>query len=287
MSSPLGSFLVPDGFGGPSGVRALAREASTVTEAARLLRRTRLDRKARALLPYVGPHRVAAHDPVVLVPGFMAGDTTLRAMSAFLRREGFRTYRSQIMVNVGCTREAGDRLEQRLESIAVRRGRKVSVVGHSLGGMLARGVAARRPDLVEGIVTLGSPVLAPGAVHRLLAWDARLLARLSGAGLRGLMSADCFGGDCARASWEETRVPLDPGVAFTAVYSRRDGIVDHRACLDPAARHVEVTTSHCGMAVDPVVADHVLAALRVQQLSRATRQAAPIDEVGSRRVAHR
>lgn len=287
MSSPLGSFLVPDGFGGPSGVRALAREASTVTEAARLLRRTRSDRRARSVLPYAGPHRPAPHDPVVLVPGFMAGDSTLRAMAAFLRRQGFRTYRSQIHVNVGCTREAGDRLEQRLESIAVKRGRKVTIVGHSLGGMLARGVAARRPDLVEGIVALGSPVLAPGAVHRLLAWDARLLARLSTAGLRGLMSEDCFGGECARASWEESRVLLDPGVAFTAVYSRRDGIVDYRACLDPAARHVEVTTSHCGMAVDPVVMDHVLAALRAQQVSRASLRAAPLDEVGSRRVARR
>lgn len=293
MSSPLGSFLLPDGFAGPSGVRALAREASTVTEAARLLRRARTDRRARSVLPYVGPHRVAAHDPVVLVPGFMAGDSTLRAMAAFLRREGFRTYRSQIHVNVGCTREAGDRLEQRLESIAAKRGRKVTIVGHSLGGMLARGVAARRPDLVEGIVALGSPVLAPGAVHRLLAWDAQLLIRLSSVGLRGLMSADCFGGDCARASWEESRLQLDPQVAFTAVYSRRDGIVDYRACLDPAARHVEVTTSHCGMAVDPVVMDHVLAALRAQQavradeVSRATRLAAPIDEVGSLRAARR
>ena len=293
MSSPLGSFLLPDGFAGPSGVRALAREASTLTEAARLLRRTRTDRRARSVLPYAGPHRVVAHDPVVLVPGFMAGDSTLRAMAAFLRREGFRTYRSRIHVNVGCTRDAGDRLEQRLESIAVKRGRKVTIVGHSLGGMLARGVAARRPDLVEGIVALGSPVLAPGAVHRLLAWDAQLLTRLNTAGLRGLMSADCFGGECARVSWEESRLQLDPQVAFTAVYSRRDGIVDYRACLDPAARHVEVTTSHCGMAVDPVVMDHVLAALRAQQavraeeLSRATRQAAPLDEVGSLRVARR
>ena len=287
MSSPLGSFLVPPGFGGPSGVRALAREASTVSEAARLLRRSREDRRARSVLPYVGPHRVSAHDPVVLVPGFMAGDSTLRGMALFLRRQGFRTYRSQIHVNVGCTREAADRLERRLESIAIRRGRKVTVVGHSLGGMLARGLAARRPDLVEGIVALGSPVLAPGAVHRLLAWDARLLARLNGAGLRGLMGADCFGGDCARLSWEDSRLPLSPEQSFTAVYSRRDGIVDWRACLDPAAIHVEVRTSHCGMAVDPVVLDHVLAALRAQQLSRASLSGAPHDEVGSLRAARR
>lgn len=285
MSSPLGSFLRPPGFTGPAGVVALARELSAVAEAARLVRRSRSDRRDRAGLPYAGPHRVPAHDPVLLVPGFLAGDPTLSAMSTFLRHRGFRTYRAQIRVNAGCTREVGERLEQRLEAIAVRRDRKVTVVGHSLGGMLARGLAARRPDLVEGIVSLGSPVLAPGAVHPVLAWDAQVLSTLTRAGVRGVMGEDCFGGDCARLSWEESQQALDPGLAYTAVYSRRDGIVDWRACLDPAAEHVEVRSSHCGMAVDPAVMDAVLEALRAQQLRRATPTEAPHDVAGSLRVA--
>jgi triacylglycerol lipase len=273
VTSPLGSFLLPEGFAGPAGIRALAREASTLVEAGRLVRRTRADRRARARLPYAGSHRRTAHDPVLLIPGFLAGDATLRAMSAFLRQEGFRTYRAQIQVNAGCTREATDRLERRLEAIVLRRGRKVSIVGHSLGGMLARGLAARRPDLVDGIVSLGSPVLAPAAIHRVLAWDAEMVARLTRAGFRGMMGADCFGGECARLSYEESQQPLDPEVGFTAIYSKRDGIVDWRACLDPAAVQVEVRTSHLGMAIDPVVMDHVLAALREQQLSRGSRVA--------------
>jgi pimeloyl-ACP methyl ester carboxylesterase len=228
---------------------------------------------------------------VLLVPGFMAGDGTLRAMSMFLRSEGLRTYRAQIHVNAGCTREAADRLERRLESIALRRDRKVTIVGHSLGGMLGRGLAARRPDLVEGLVTLGSPVLAPGAIHRLLAWDAAVLARLTRAGVRGLMSGDCLAGECARLSWEESQAPLDPDVAFTAIYSRRDGIVDWRACLDPAATAVEVRTSHCGMALDPMVMDLVLGALRDQQVRRqaqpASQQAGPDAGEGSLHAVHR
>lgn len=258
--SPRGPFLAADGFDRPRGVWALAREASALTEAAQLVRRHRASRRRRTA--YVVADRVAPLHPVVLVPGFMAGDATLQGMAAELRREGLRTYRSRIHVNVGCTRDAADHLEQRLEAIAERRGRRVSIVGHSLGGMLARGLAARRPDLVAGVVALGSPVLAPGAVHRLLAWDAQLLSRLHDAGLRRVMGADCFGGDCARGSWEESRLPLPPEVAFTAVYSRRDGIVDWRACLDPAAEHVEVRSSHCGMAVDPAAIDAVVAALR-------------------------
>jgi triacylglycerol lipase len=286
VNSPLGSFLLPAGFDGPTGLRALARETSTVVEAARLVRRARSDRRARALQPYAGSHRVPPHDPVLLVPGFMAGDPTLKAMSAFLRHQGFRTYRAQILANVGCTREAGNKLERRIESIAIKRDRKVTIVGHSLGGMLARGLASRRPDLVEGIVSLGSPVLAPGAIHKVLAWDAQLLAKLTRVGFGGMMGADCFGGECARLSFEESHLPLRPDVAFTAIYSQRDGIVDWRACLDPAATHVEVRTSHCGMAVDPIVMDHVLTALRDQQVRRANLQAAPDVEVGSLRVAH-
>ena len=286
MNSPLGSFLLPSGFDGPAGLRALARESSTIVEAGRLIRRTRADRRTRATLPYAGTHKTTAHDPVLLVPGFMAGDATLKAMSMFLRRQGFRTYRAQIHVNVGCTREAADRLERRIETIAVRRNRKVTVVGHSLGGMLARGLASRRPDLIEGIVSMGSPVLAPGAIHRVLAWDAEMLARLTRVGFRGMMGSDCFGGECARLSFEESQVPIDPDVAFTAIYSKRDGIVDWKACLDPSAQHVEVRTSHVGMAVDPIVMDHVLTALRDQQVRRASRQEAPGDEVGSLRAAH-
>jgi triacylglycerol lipase len=287
VNSPMGDFLRPDGFLGPRGLRALTREGSVALEALRYVQRSRSDRRTRGVTPYAHPHRAPGLEPVLLVPGFMAGDGTLRGMAAMLRGAGYRTYRSEIHVNVGCTQEAAARLEQRLESIAIRRGRKVSIVGHSLGGMLARGLAARRPDLVHGIVSMGSPVLAPGAVHGVLAWDAEMLTRLARAGFGGLMSEDCVGGTCARASFEETRRPLDPEVGFTAIYSRRDGIVDWKACIDPAAEPVEVPTSHVGMAFDPLVFDVVRAALDGQQVRRASRNAAQDESVPLRPVASR
>jgi triacylglycerol lipase len=145
--------------------------------------------------------------------------------------------------------------------VAEHRGARVQVVGHSLGGMLARSLAVRRPDLVAGIVTLGSPVLAPAAHHAVLAASVEALVRLSRAGVPGLMAPDCVGGECARERFDECRMPLDPAVASTAIYSRRDGIVDWRACIDPLARAVEVSASHLGMAVDPRVTDQVLLAL--------------------------
>src|SRR5688500_4663878 len=138
MGSPLGAFLCPPGYAGPSGLRAIARESSAVVEAGRLVRRTACDRVHRRDTPYAGSRPTRSLDPVVLVPGFMAGDTTLLLMSRHLRRLGYRTYRSTMHANVGCTQEASYALERRVEAITIRRERKVTIIGHSLGGLLAR-----------------------------------------------------------------------------------------------------------------------------------------------------
>lgn len=257
----MGAFLCPPGYAGPSGLRAIAREGSAVVEAVRLVRRTASDRRQRCDTPYAVIAPLRSLDPVVLVPGFMAGDTTLLLMSRHLRKLGHRTYRSTMHANVGCTQEASYGLERRIEAIAMRRERKVTIVGHSLGGLLARGIAARRPDLVHGIITLGSPILAPGAVHPVLALDLAIVVALRRAGLGAMMGEDCISGDCARLSWAQAQAPLDAGVAFSSIFSRRDGVVDWRSCLDPVAKTVEVSTSHMGMAIDPVVFDVVTATL--------------------------
>lgn len=261
MTPPtLGDFLRPEGFERPH-VAAVLREGSVVGEAGRYAVRSAGARRARRHTPYAGATPPRSGDPVLLVPGFMAGDGTLSLMARGLRQAGWRTYRSHIHANVGCTLDAAELLEARLQAIAIRRGTRVQIVGHSLGGMLARGVAARRPDLVSGIITMGSPVLAPGAHHISLTRSVDVLVRLNRAGVRRFMSEDCVAGACARQSFDEAQQALPDGVGFTAIYSRRDGIVDWRACLDPAARAVEVTASHCGMALDPRVMDAVVAGL--------------------------
>lgn len=264
MGRSVGTFLLPEGFASP-GLAAVLREGSVVGEAGRHVLWAAGQRRVHRATPYAA--RAAERGaPVVLVPGFLAGDASLALMSRSLRRRGYRTYRSLIGVNAGCTVAAAAQLEARIEAIAQRREARVHLVGHSLGGMLARGLAVRRPDLVAGIVTLGSPLLAPGAHHASLARSVDLLVRLSRAGLPGLMAEDCVAGVCARQSFDESRAPLPQEVGFTAVYSRRDGIVDWRACIDPAAVQVEVTASHVGMAVDPATIEAVSAALRQQRL---------------------
>lgn len=257
--NPVASFLLPDDFRRPPLVRML-HEGRIVGEASRHAVRGVAERRTRA--PYAGSSPVRDADPVLLVPGFMAGDYTLAALGRTLRREGFRTYRAGItLANKSCTLDTADLLEARLEAIVARREQRVQLVGHSLGGMLSRGLAARRPDLVSGIVTMGSPVLAPGAHHRALGVLVLGLVGLSKVGVAGVMNETCVGGECALESFQESQVALPADVAYTAIYSRNDGIIDWRACLDPAATHVEVSASHVGMALDPRVSDQVLAAL--------------------------
>jgi triacylglycerol lipase len=261
MTPTLASFLRPEGFEPPSRA-AVLREGSLVTEAGRYAVHVLGEGRTRLGTPYARRAPLRTTEPVLLVPGFMAGDTSLALMARSLRRQGFRTYRSEMHANVGCTASAAALLESRLESIAIRRGSRVQVVGHSLGGLLARGLAVRRPDLVSGIVTMGSPMLAPGAHHVTLSAGVDMLVRLSRAGVPGLMAEECVAGSCARRSFDESRQPVPAGVSFTAIYSRRDGIVDWRACVDPLAEPVEVSASHLGMALDPRVIDRVAAALR-------------------------
>ncbi|MGB0189773.1 MAG: esterase/lipase family protein, partial [Nocardioides sp.] len=159
--NPVASFLLPDEFRRPPLVRML-HEGRLVGEASR--HAVRGLSGARTRTPYAGSAPARDADPVLLVPGFMAGDYTLAGLSRQLRREGHRTYRAGIPVaNMGCTLDTAEMIESRLEAIVARREQRVQIVGHSLGGMLARGIAARRPDLVSGIVTMGSPVRArPG-----------------------------------------------------------------------------------------------------------------------------
>lgn len=260
MSNTLAPWLLPDGYGRPA-LAALLREGSLVTEAGRFAVRRGAGRRTRRRTPYAARQAARVAEPVLLIPGFLAGDWTLTAMAAELRARGFRTYRSQIHANIGCTLNSALTLEGRIEELAERRGARVQIVGHSLGGMIARGLAARRPDLVAGIVTMGSPMRAPAAHHAVLTRGVRVLNRLSDVGFSTLMSADCVAGECAHLSFTESQEPLRADVAMTNIYSRRDGIVDWKACIDPQGEAVEVRASHIGMALDPRVTDLVATSL--------------------------
>lgn len=202
-------------------------------------------------------------EPVLLIPGFMAGDASLGMMASWLRRIGYRPCRAGISANVDCTARAVRRLEEQLERHVERHGRPATIVGQSRGGTMARILAVRRPDLVDAIACLGSPLVDQFAVHPLVRLQVHAVALLGSIGVQGLFSHGCRETCCVQTD-RELSGPFPNGVRFTSVYSRSDGIVDWRSCLDPAARQVEVRSTHVGMAVNPavfrVVADLLAAA---------------------------
>jgi triacylglycerol lipase len=190
--------------------------------------------------------------PVLLVPGFLAGDGSLALMANWLRRTGYRPNKAGMLANVDCSGAVVKRLEERLAQLVDEQGRRAVIIGQSRGGSHAKVLASLRPDLVAGIVTLGSPQLDPLAVHPLVRLQVKAVAALGTLGAPGLFKQACIAGDCCAEFWRRLSAPLDRGVGHVSVYSRSDGIVDWRSCLDPSAdRHVEIEASHCGMAVHP------------------------------------
>ena len=264
MRNSLAPFLSPEGFTPPP-YWALAKELVVAPELGHAAARAISSRAGSLTRPYAQRSADGSGEPVLLLPGFLAGDYSLRVLATILRANGYRTYRSTIRTNVSCVNDAALQLERRLESIVARREQKVRIVGHSLGGMLGRGLAVRRPDLVSGVIAMGSPLMAPGTAHPVLMSAAAMLVRLSRAGVPGLMSEDCVSGECARSTWAEFHGEPSAEVDFSCIYSRWDGLVDWRSCIHPAANAIEVRASHIGMGISPVVADRVLAELQRQR----------------------
>jgi pimeloyl-ACP methyl ester carboxylesterase len=192
------------------------------------------------------PHGDGA--PVLLVPGFMAGDESLRVLGGWLERIGYDPRRSGIRFNVDCSDRAVDRLEQRLERVAAETGRRVALVGHSRGAHFAKALAHRRPELVSQAISLGAGLDTPfdislptkAAVATVRAIHRRTTDRVARNG--------CLTDTCGCRFARDYAAPFPPSVPLTSIYSRGDGVVWWEACLVPYARCVEVEGSHVGLA---------------------------------------
>lgn len=189
----------------------------------------------------------------VLIPGFLAGDPSLTRMARWLKGGDFSLVRSGIRWNVDCLEDTVSSVERRLEDAVERQGRRALVIGQSRGGVVGRVLAVRRPDLVGTLVTLGSPLRSQTAVHPPVWLSIGIVGGLGSLGVPGLLSHTCAGGDCCRESRQAIEAPFPDDVRFISFYSRDDSVVRYEACLDPAAEHVEIATSHLGMGVDVAV----------------------------------
>src|SRR3954447_2770199 len=191
--------------------------------------------------------------PVLLIPGFMAGDGSMATMTRWLRENGYRTPRAGIRANVGCSEEYLTRLELRLEELAELTGHRVAIIGQSRGGVFARVLGARRPDLVSGIVTLGAPTVRQLSAHPFVLAQVLVVGALGTGKFPGMFRVSCLRGGCCERFRADLAGPFPDDVGYTALYSKTDGVVDWRACLDPAATQIEVRASHLGMGLNSEV----------------------------------
>jgi pimeloyl-ACP methyl ester carboxylesterase len=194
-----------------------------------------------------------AGHPVMLLPGWLVGDGSLRTMAGWLARVGYRPRPARLGWNIDCASAAIERLGALVKEYAEDAGQPVALVGQSRGGLLARALAVRDPASVAGVVTLGSPLSDMLASHPLIRGAFRTVARLGDGGKPGRMTSACLDGECCARFRADLTEPFPASVSLVSVYSRYDGIIDWRACHDPAARLVEVRSSHTGMVANPGV----------------------------------
>jgi pimeloyl-ACP methyl ester carboxylesterase len=201
---------------------------------------------ARPLLHRTAP-RGDGH-PVLVLPGLMAADSSTRPLRRYLRRLGYHVHGWRLGRNVGPTREAVEGMGARLDELVERHGRKLSVIGWSLGGIYAREIAHRRPDDVRQVITLGSP-----------------FAMTDTSSSRATRTYERFSHrhiDDGRLRRGGTAGAL--AVPATSIYTKQDGIVSWRACLDevgPMCENVAVIAAHAGLGHNPaalwVIADRL------------------------------
>jgi len=185
--------------------------------------------------------------PVLLLPGFWAGDTSTAPLRWTLRSRGYWAHSWHLGQNIGPSSRVVNGMRQRIIELHEQHGRTVTLIGQSLGGVYARLLAREQPDHVRQVITLGSP-------YRMVAGDhsaAETLWEL----VRPLHDGDLL----LNEMHEQHRPPLV--VPATSIYSRTDGVAPWQACIDEVREHaenIEVHGSHIGMAINPAVVVAIL-----------------------------
>jgi pimeloyl-ACP methyl ester carboxylesterase len=182
--------------------------------------------------------------PVLLIPGFLAGDWSLGTLRSWLRRAGYRPELPGMRLNVDYSDILLQGLGRALRAAHAAAGKKVAIVGHSRGGILAKVLADRHADLVSRVVTLGSPLGDPFEIHPVTMAGVRA-AHLYNV-LRHWRGAEMESGFLEALA-------ARPLVPVTSVYSKTDGVVSWRACVRSDLTCVAVRGSHVGLAVNPAV----------------------------------
>ncbi len=212
---------------GPHGARHLMLSALEFPRAAQEFAATMAAMSLLAAAPRGDGH------PVLVVPGLSGGNGSTSMVRSYLKSLGHSVHSPRALVNGGVHARMMQRLTEQTEELAGRHGQRVSLVGWSMGGVVVRELTRRDPQQIRQVISLGAPLRSgPRVMNR----------------TRTTAPEDAPGSDA---------MP----VPSTVIYSRSDGILDWRCCLQadgPASENIAVHGSHLGMIHNPAVM-HVLA----------------------------
>jgi len=193
------------------------------------------------------------HSAVITVPGFMGTDLYLQELHWWLKRIGYRSYLSDIGRNADCLDLLVDRLLSTIQKAYDETHGMVHLIGHSLGGVLVLSAASLRPDIVASVITLGAPFRGIRS-HPMVLEMSKIVRQRIRSARRDQTKPACFTGYCDCEAVNALQSPCPPKIPHTAVYTKADGIVDWRVCInDDPATNVEVQSTHLGMVFNPWV----------------------------------
>ncbi len=201
--------------------------------------------------------------PVIVYPGLGANDLTTLTLRNFLKDRSYDAHPWKQGFNFGPRKGVLAKARDQLQALHDQHGRRVSLIGWSLGGIYARELAKERPDLVRSVITLGTPFTGhPKATN---AW--RFYELVSGQSTHDPALVD--------------QIRQAPPVPTTSIYSRTDGVVAWRCSVNqpgPLTENIELQASHIGMAMNPLALYAV-----ADRLAQAEGTWRPFEAVGARR----
>jgi len=191
-----------------------------------------------ALMPLLQRAPRGDGHPVLVLPGLIASDVSTQLLRSYLSGRGYNVRGWGLGRNMGLKEGLRDKMLASVRELHEETGRKVSLIGWSLGGVYARDIAAELPDAVRNCIMLGSPI--HGHPRSTNAWRIYELASGQRVDDPKLHRLD----------------PALPPVPTTAIFSRSDGVVAWQCSVEQesaTSESIEVDGSHCGLGAHPAV----------------------------------
>jgi triacylglycerol lipase len=182
--------------------------------------------------------------PVLLIPGFLSGDWSMRMLHSWLERIGYRSYLSGILLNIHHSERMLAGLRHRLAAVESEAGSRVTIVGHSRGGLLAKVLSQRRPRNVEQVIALGAP---------LADWTDLAVMTTHAVGVVRTVNELAYGRRLNPEARFSHDLELPPVVPTVSIYTKSDDVVNFRSCLRPDIPSLPVWGSHNGLVINPEV----------------------------------